>query len=74
MVLEVLEDDVDGLALVLSRPARGAALAKVGGEGLNGLADVAQRCLGLLGRGRLERRLGWPVAPCGLGNQAQCIA
>jgi hypothetical protein len=37
MALDVLGDDVDGLALILSRPARGAARAKVGGEGLDGL-------------------------------------
>ena len=70
----MLEDDVDGLALVLGRPARGAALAKVGGEGLDGLANVTQSRLGLLGRDRLGRRAGWRVAACGLGNQAECVA
>jgi hypothetical protein len=56
MVLDVLGDDVDGLALVLSRPARGAPRAKVRGEGRDGLADVTQSRLGLLGRDRLGRR------------------
>jgi hypothetical protein len=35
MVLDVLEDDVNGLALVLGRPARGAALAQLGGQELS---------------------------------------
>ena len=52
------------LALVLGRAARGAALAKAGGQGLDGFADVAQLRLGLLGRDRLDRRLGRRVAVC----------
>jgi hypothetical protein len=74
MVLDVLEDDVDGLALVLSRPARGAARAKVSGEGLDGLANVTQSRVGLLGRARLGRRGSWRVAAFALGNQAECVA
>jgi hypothetical protein len=68
MVLDVLEDDIDGLALVLSRPARGAALAKVGGQGLDGLANVTQSRLGLLGRDRLGRRVGG-LRPVVLGTK-----